>query len=481
MPKPSVNSTAHAAALPRISTGVPGLDDISGGGFLRGGVYILQGSPGAGKTILANQMSYCHASEGRSVVYVTMLAESHARLMQHMQGFSFFDENLVPSHVYYVSAFNALRSGGLRAVVDLLRSEIRSHSAHVLVLDGLVIAANAAPSDEDLKVFIGEVQSHSALTGCTTLLLTSEHADRPVSAEHTMVDGILLLRERAYGPRRERNIEIVKFRGSGTLRGNHSFRIGPDGITVRPRLEAAMKTSPGAGIKPRGITTGVAQLDEMIELGGLPEGSVTAICGYSGSGKTTLALHFVACASREEPALYFGFYESPEFLVQIAARFGKDLQRLVDAGVLHFEWQVFGEHMLDELAWRLLDAIKRTGAKRVVVDGIGGFVVTAAFEERDGSFLGSFANALRLSGATSLVTLEQRALGGDTMPLSTPTMSALADNVIHTAVGTHSAVERKVWIGKLRSSGHDQSVRAATLTPSGLQLSGRVEKRAGDA
>lgn len=477
----NVTPTATTAALPRVSTGIAGLDEISGGGLLQGGVYIVQGSPGAGKTILANQMCYLHAAQGRSVVYVTMLAESHARLMQHMQSFSFFDESLVPEKVYYISAFNALRNGGLKAVVDLLRSEMRARSADLLVLDGLVIAANAAPSDEDLKIFVSEVQSHSALTGCTSLLLTSEHADRPVSAEHTMVDGIFLLRERAYGPRRERNIEIVKFRGSGTLRGNHAFHIGPDGITVRPRFEAALKGSPGAGIKARGVTTGVAALDRMIELQGLPQGSVTALCGYSGSGKTTLALHFVSCASREEPALYFGFYESPEFLTQIAGRFGRDLQKLVDDGVLHFEWQVFGEHMLDDLAWRLLDAIRRTGARRVVVDGIGGFVVTAAYEERDGSFLAAFANALRQSGATSMVTLEQRALGGDTMPLSTPTMSALADNVIHLAVGTHREVERKIWIGKMRNSTYDQSVRGALLSAEGLQLLPAGEKRPGDA
>ena len=77
--------------IDRIATGVPGLDEILGGGLLRSGVYIFQGSPGAGKTILANHIVHRHAASGGKVVYVTMLAESHGRMMQHMEGFSFFD------------------------------------------------------------------------------------------------------------------------------------------------------------------------------------------------------------------------------------------------------------------------------------------------------------------------------------------------------------------------------------------------------
>lgn len=102
----------HPPGLPRVATSVPGLDEITGGGFLRSGVYILQGTPGAGKTILANQIVHRHAAAGGKVVYVTMLAESHARLLQHMEAFSFFDVSAVPERVYYVSAFNALREIG---------------------------------------------------------------------------------------------------------------------------------------------------------------------------------------------------------------------------------------------------------------------------------------------------------------------------------------------------------------------------------
>ncbi|WP_157264422.1 ATPase domain-containing protein [Azohydromonas aeria] len=464
------HSPSGAPGLPRVPTGIAGLDEVTGGGFLQSGVYMVQGTPGAGKTILANQIGFIRAAAGDAVVYVTMLAESHARLMQHMRAFSFFDEALVPQRLYYVSAFNALREGGLPAVVNLLRSEMRAHHARLLVLDGLVVAAHAAPTDESLKLFISEVQAHSTLTGCTTLLLASDDADRPVSPEQTMVDGIVALRECALDRRRERTLEVVKFRGSPTLRGSHVFRIGVDGITLYPRLEAARRESPRDAIKPRAVSTGIDGLDAMFAIGGLPEGSVTAVSGYSGNGKTTLGLHFLARASAAEPGLFFGFYESPEFLLQISQSLGRDLQPLVDAGVLHFEWQPFGENLLDELAARLLEAIRRTGARRVVVDGLGGFVAATGYEARDGSFLAALANELRRSGATTLITVEETDAERSSFPVGTHTMSALSDNIIRLAVQVDHRVRHRVWIGKVRNSRCDQRVRELVLGPGGLEI-----------
>lgn len=456
-------------SLPRIRTNVPGLDEITGGGFLRSGVYILQGVPGAGKTILANQVVHRHASGGGHVVYVTLLAESHGRLLQHMEGFAFFEPAAVPEKIYYVSAFNALRSEGLKGVVNLLRNEMRSHRAGILVLDGLVMAESAAASDEDLKIFVSEIQAHSTLTGCTTLLLTSEDADRPVSAEQTMVDGILLLRERAYGPRRERNIEVVKFRGSSTLRGNHAFQIGDDGITIFPRIEAAKRAPLGDAVLPEGVTTGIAALDGMFDIGGYARGGVTVLSGPSGSGKTTLALHFLSQATRDEPALFFGFYESPQLLHRMVEVLGIVPREPLDAGHVHFLWQPFGENGLDALAARLLAEVQRTGATRVVIDGVGGFVAATAYSERGGSFVATLLNELRRLGATTLVAMEE----SDTQrsrPVETPAMSAICDTLLELSVRTEGSMRRYLSIRKSRVSRCDLQVREMVLTPAGVDL-----------
>jgi circadian clock protein KaiC len=459
---------APPAAPGRIATGVPGLDEVTGGGFIKSGVYILQGAPGAGKTILANQIVHHHAAAGGHVVYVTLLAESHGRLLQHMQGFEFFDAAALPEKVYYISAFNALRAGGLKGVVELLRTEMRSRRAGIVVLDGLVMAASAAQSDEALKVFISEIQAHATLTGCTTLLLASEHADRPVSAEQTMVDGILLLRERAYGPRRERNIEVVKFRGSGTLRGNHAFQIGPRGITIHPRLEAAHREPTGDAIKAQGLSTGVPALDAMWDIGGYARGGVTAVSGPSGSGKTTLALHYLAQASAREKGLFFGFYESPEMLARMAQVAGVGQRGGMHSHV-EYLWQPFGENVLDALAAQLLDRVRQSRSARVVIDSAGGFMAAPAFAERGGPFFAALMNELRRLGATTLVTVEEDESAGDRL-LGTPTMSALADSLVQLTVRNEGRVRRFAAIRKSRVARCDLRVRELVLTPSGLDF-----------
>lgn len=459
---------APPAAPSRIATGVPGLDEVTGGGFIKSGVYILQGVPGAGKTILANQIVHHHAAAGGHVVYVTLLAESHGRLLQHMQGFGFFDAAALPEKVYYISAFNALRTDGLKGVVELLRTEMRARRAGIVVLDGLVMAASAAHSDEALKVFISEIQAHATLTGCTTLLLTSEDADRPVSAEQTMVDGILLLRERAYGPRRERNIEVVKFRGSPTVRGNHAFDIGPRGITIHPRLEAIHRRSTGDSIEEQGLSTGVAALDAMWDIGGYARGSVTAVSGPSGSGKTTLALHYLAQASDDEKGLFFGFYESPELLARMAQVAGVARRGGTQSHV-EYLWHPFGENVLDALAAQLLDRVRQSGAARVVIDSAGGFMAAPAFAERGGPFFAALMNELRRLGATTLVTVEEDDAGGPRL-FGTPTMSALADSLVQLTVRNESRVRRFAAIRKSRVARCDLRVRELVLTPKGLDL-----------
>src|SRR3982751_2675570 len=93
----------HSRFPERVSSGVPGLDAVLRGGFLKAGIFIIQGSPGAGKTILANQVCFHHAASGGRALYVTLLAESHSRMLLHIGQLRFFDANLIPSRMFLIS------------------------------------------------------------------------------------------------------------------------------------------------------------------------------------------------------------------------------------------------------------------------------------------------------------------------------------------------------------------------------------------
>ena len=177
----------------RRPTGIPGLDRILDGGLLEAGVYIIQGPPGAGKTILANQACFHHASEGGRAVYITLLAESHSRMFGHLRRMEFFDETKIPDSVYYVGGFSTLESEGLGGLVTLVRGIVAKKSAGLAIVDGLVSAADIAPSERDFRKFLHELQILRTSPRCVVVLLTNAERKSGFFPEHTMVDGVLHL------------------------------------------------------------------------------------------------------------------------------------------------------------------------------------------------------------------------------------------------------------------------------------------------
>ena len=130
------------------------------------------------------------------------------------------------------------RWDGLKGFINLLRHEIQTHEATLLVLDGLIATEESTQSELDFKKFIHELQAHIAIEGCTALLLTNGRRNT-YHPEHTMVDGVIELEDRMYGMRTERGLTVRKFRGSGILRGRHPFHITGSGLQLYPRIEAA--------------------------------------------------------------------------------------------------------------------------------------------------------------------------------------------------------------------------------------------------
>ena len=169
-------SPETSSAIPifsRVTSGIAGLDTVLLGGVFEGGIYIVQGSPGAGKTILTSQICCHHAAEGGVALFVTLLAENHARLIANLRTLSFFDETLIPEKLSYLSGFAELRDAGLKGVVDLLRREIQRRRCTTLVVDGLVTAQASAESDQEFKEFVHNLQEIALATRCTMFLTTN--------------------------------------------------------------------------------------------------------------------------------------------------------------------------------------------------------------------------------------------------------------------------------------------------------------------
>lgn len=466
----------HRARTPesrRFKTGVRGLDVVLDGGLLRGGTYLLMGLPGTGKTTLATQIAFNHAARGGRVTYVTMLAESHAHMLSNLEGMAFFDATRVGDGVTYVGAYITLRESKLAGVLELIRRSLREDRSDLLIIDGLSTTRAYVGSDVALKEFIAELQILATMSRCTTLMLANLQRAEANEPEHSMVDGMIELTVCEAARRTFREIQVLKFRGSAHLLGRHDLEITSQGIVVRPCTEEVLSLSAApAGEGSRGVSTGIGQLDAMLD-GGLVSGSSTMLLGFTGSGKTTVGAHFLAAgAAAGEPCLYFGFYESPDRFVQSNARMGIDLAPHVESGLVRCVWQPPLRYGLDELAERLLEDIQARGVRRVVIDGVDGFRQAASAPERPIRFLTALVNELRSRDVTAVMTEETLKLFGPDVEVRIEGMSALVDNIVLLEyVDFGVELRRLATVIKARGSRHESQVRELYITDRGVQVS----------
>ncbi len=471
-------STCVATAPDHVPTGVPGLDAVLKGGLLPRAVYIVQGGPGEGKTILANQICYGWAARGERSLYVTLLAETHHRLLRHLQNMGFMDNQYAGSSVVYESAFDILRSDGLEGILRYLTRNGKRQQASLIVIDGLFALEENAASERAFREFINDLSIYADVVGCTILLLTNSKRDSG-SPEFTMVDGWIQLGSDEDHFRTYRYLQVRKFRGSDFISGRHLSLISSEGFRVFPRLEAVTGEIESAVMRDTRLSTGVPALDLIIE-GGIPYSSTTLLVGPTGVGKTTLGLSFICGSSDAEPGLIFGFYEDAHRLRRRAGALGLELGTLVDKGVVEVIHHSPTELLQDQLAEEILDRVRRRGVKRLFIDGVDAFKQGAVDDQRLGRFLSTLTAILRSEGVTTVFTAELAEIVGGDEGLRFTTISSIAENIVLLRYAElESRLYRTLAILKMRESGFDPYVYEFSLGAGGFRLGERMSDTEG--
>jgi circadian clock protein KaiC len=463
--------------LERVPTGIPGLDTILQGGVFRGGMYLIMGQPGAGKTILGNQICFHHVATGGRAVYVTLLAESHARMLMHIQALAFFNPTAVGDTLYYLSGYEVAEQSALSQLLDLLRRVIRERRPSLMVLDGLSTTGQVAGSELAFQEFLHKLHVFNEAAGCTLLMLTHEVVSTLSRPEHTMADGLLELRDVHVRMHTVRELEVHKLRGANYLRGRHSYEISDAGIVVHPRTEAVIgKVRLSMPVERGRVSFGVKELDTMLN-GGLMAGSTTMLFGPPGSGKTLLGLNMLgAGAAAGQPGLYFGFHETPPLLVAIAAQVGMHLEDALRDGRLEILWQPPVEGDMDVLAERMLTAVRQRQVRHLFIDGLSGFQEGAVYPERIARFFTALTNELRERGVTTIFSIELRHLISPSIEIPIEGVSAIAENIIFLRyVELRSQLYRLLSIMKVRESDYDPSIREFKISRHGIEVATTFE------
>lgn len=454
-------------SLARVPSGIKGLDEVLQGGFIRGGLYIVEGAPGTGKTIFGNQICFNQIRSGKTVLYITLIAETVARMLLNLRNMGFFDESAVGTGISYISGFAALKDEGLTGLLHLLRREVSARGAAIVMVDGFASASDSAKSSEELKLFVQQLQTQADAADATVFLLTNPAESKP-SSEETMVDGIINMSSSLQASSSLREIYVRKFRGSSYLEGVHNYRIAEDGVTIYPRMEIrGRRFATGNGDLQR-IGSGISRLDVMLG-GGLPARSMTMLVGPSGAGKTTAGLQFLGLSTNDEPGLLFGFYETPA-RIQSKGRNFPPFGLALGSGNIEILWQAPTEYLLDELADRLIEAVKRRKVRRLVIDGLAGF--RKALRSRPiEPFFSALVEELRGEQVTTICTAEVAEIIGPTITTPLAGLSDVTDNhIVLRFVEAGANLHRLLSILKVRDSAFDSGLRQFSIGADGIEV-----------
>jgi circadian clock protein KaiC len=454
--------------------GVTGLDDIMNGGLSKGRLFLLEGSPGTGKTTIGLQFLLAGRDAKERVLYVTMSEtedELRATAASHgwsLDGVDIFE--LVPPE----NLLDEAQQQSLLYSSDLELGETTSRIFEVfeqlnpdrVVLDSLSEIRLLAQGSLRYRRQILTLKHYFAKAKATVLMLddlTSESNDKTV---HSVAHGVLRLEELSpdYGAERRR-MRVLKYRGRHFRGGYHDFVIRPGGVQVYPRLVSSEHRD---GYAHDVVATRLPRLNALLG-GGIERGSSVLLLGPAGTGKSLLALTFlVGAVERGERVGMFIFDEERALLFQRALGIGIDMQRMVDQGQLVVEQIDAAQMTPGEFSARVRHHVE-AGVRTVVIDSLNGYQSAMPEEQALVLHIHELLQYLNRRGVTSFLTVAQHGLVGD---MKSPVdVTYLADTVVllryFEAAGR---VRRAISVVKKRASAHEDTIREYRIGSDGFQL-----------
>ncbi|KQU61973.1 circadian clock protein KaiC [Sphingomonas sp. Leaf339] len=461
--------------LPALAlTGIKGLDDILNGGLTPDRMYLVEGTPGTGKTTLGLGFLLAGADVGDTGLYITLAeTEVELRAVARTHGWSLDaltlfemvpvdglgeDQEQTLLHPSEVELGETIRD--MMAKVDELRPTR-------VVIDSLSELRLLAQSPIRYRRQILALKHFFSTRQCTVLFLDDKSATGSDLQLHSIAHGVIALEQvlSGFGAQRRR-LHVVKMRGVRFRGGYHDFEIERGGLCVFPRLVAAEHETHKAG---SAVSTGSSELDALLG-GGLVPGTATLLTGPAGVGKTTAAVQcMVAALKRGEKAAYFLFDERLPTLLTRSAALGMDLQPFLDDGTLSIRAIDPAEMSPGQFAGALQAAVEEDDARVVIIDSLNAYLQSMPNEQFLVLQMHEMLTYLGQKGVVSLLILGLHGVMGDIR--ADIDLSYLSDTVVQLRYfEANGEVRQAISVIKTRTARHERAIREFQIGSNGLQV-----------
>jgi len=466
----------HSIPIPeqeRASTGIPGLDNILGGGFPAHHLYLLEGTPGAGKTTLGLQFLRKGVERGEKGLYIT-LSETAAELQTvaashgwSLEGIELFElvtaEGLSPAAEQSILHPSEVELGettrGVMAAADRVQPSR-------VVFDSLSEMRLLAQNPLRYRRQVLALKSFFASRRCTVLMLDDRSNAQEDLQLHSIAHGVVSLDQSVdqYGPERRR-VRVIKMRGIRFRGGEHDFSLDTGGLSVYPRLVAAEHR---AAADSSLVSTGTKELDQLLG-GGLARGSNTLFTGPSGVGKTTTAIACTRAAlQRGEKAVYYLFDEGLATLLIRSKALGLAIEPFLASGQLQIQTLDPAEVSPGQFANMVRTAVE-DGAGTVVIDSLNAYLQAMSGDKHLLLQMHELLTYLNQRGIVTLLILAQHGIVGDVH--GDVDLSYLSDGILlFRFFEARGQLLKAISVVKSRTSDHELTIREFRLGTSGVQV-----------